>query len=144
MNGTPSAQPIDILRTGPHLGDDPGLFLIAGPLAMAGRVDGRHRETALGREAAGTGHDAGGLLVLPAAVSHQDQGANPGRAVRRPQHAGDLAEAGSEGEELFGDAVGRRLGSEAHCVSSLSGCLLRALPSDVKSITTDSACPPPG
>jgi hypothetical protein len=70
------------LRAGPHLGDDPVVFLISRPIAMAGRIDGRHRETALGCEAAGTRHDAGGLLVLAAAVSHQDPGGGSRR--RRP------------------------------------------------------------
>src|SRR5450755_1389736 len=93
---------------------------------MTRRIDGRDRETTLGCEAAAPGHDAGGLLVLPAAVSHQDQGTDTGGTIWRPQHAGNLTEGEREGEELFGDAAGRRLGGEAHSDSSLSGCLLRA------------------
>ena len=91
---------------------------------MAGHIDRRHGETTFGHESACTGHDAGGLLVLPAAVAHQDQGTSPNGAFWRPQHAGYL----TEGKELFNDAATRRLGDEAHSVSSLPGCLLRALP----------------
>jgi hypothetical protein len=102
------------LHAVPHLADEPVVLLGSRPVAMGGRVDGRHREPALGREAAGTRHDAGRLLVLAAAVSHQDQRAGTGGAVRRPQDAGDLTKGEGKGEELFGDAVGRRLGGEAH------------------------------
>ena len=38
----------------------------------------RYCEAALGRETAGSRHDAGGSLVLAAAVTHQDDGAGPG------------------------------------------------------------------
>jgi hypothetical protein len=103
---------------------DPVVLLILRPVAMAGHVDRRHREATFGHEAARTGHDAGGLLVLPTAVSHQDQRAGAYGTFRRPQHAGNL----TEGKELFAGAAGRRLRDEAHSVSSLSGCLLRALP----------------
>ena len=96
-------------HTGLVLGRDPVELLVRRPLAVVGRVDRGDREPAFGGEAARAGQDAGGLLVLPAAVSHQDQGTSAVVVFRRPQHAGDLA----EGEELFGDAVQRRLGDEA-------------------------------
>jgi hypothetical protein len=115
-------------RSGLHasliLGRDPAVVFILRPVAVAGYVRRHHGETTLGHEAVRQGHDAGGLLVLPAAVAHQDQGTSTGGTFRRPQHAGNL----TEGKELFADAAGRRLGDEAHSVSSLSGCLLRALP----------------
>ncbi|MEV0971360.1 transposase [Microtetraspora glauca] len=96
-------------HAGPHLGDDPVVFGGLGPVAVGWGVDGRHRETALGHQPEGAGHDARSLLVLSAAVSDEDQGT--GFSIfRRPQHAGDLA----EGEGSFGDAVGRRLRGEAH------------------------------
>jgi len=89
-------------HAGPHLARDPAEVLGLRPLAVVGHVDCSDRETALGDEAARAGQDAGGLLVLPAAVSHQDQGASPGGAFRRPQHTGYLA----EGKQLFNDAIG--------------------------------------
>ena len=97
---------------GPVLGRDPDELLVFRPVAMMGRVDRGDRETPLGGEAARAGRDAGGFLVLPAAVSHEDQGTSAGRVVRRPQHAGNLAES----EQLFGDAVRRRLTDESHSV----------------------------
>jgi hypothetical protein len=74
------------------------------------RIDRDHRETAGLDEVMRVGDEAGGLLVLAPAVSHQDQRTRAVEAFRCPQHAGDLV----EGEELFGDAVVRRLGAEAH------------------------------
>ena len=82
------------------------------PVAVAGRVDRGHRETALGREAARAGHDAGAFLCWPPPCPIRISGRGPGRAGWRPQHAGDVA----EGEELFADAVGRRRRDEAHSV----------------------------
>jgi hypothetical protein len=57
---------------------------------VAGRIECHYRETALGHEAAGASDDARGLLVLAAAVAHQNQRTGTGGVVRRPQHAGDL------------------------------------------------------
>ena len=96
------------------LGRDAVVLLIFGPVTMGGHVGRRHREPALGDEAERAGHDAGSLLVLAAAVSHQDQGASPGGAFWRPQHAGNI----TEGKELLKDAAGRRLGGEAHSVQA--------------------------
>jgi hypothetical protein len=79
---------------------------------VGGYIDRRRRETALGHEAACTGHDAGSLLVLAAAVSHQDERTSTGGTFRRPQHARNLA----EGKELFADAIRRCLRGEAHSV----------------------------
>ncbi|MEV0425142.1 hypothetical protein [Micromonospora sp. NPDC050495] len=96
-------------RPGSHarlvLGSDPVVLLVLRPIAMGGHIDGRDRETTFDHEAAGLGDHAGGLLVLATAVAHQDEGTGTGGIMRRPQHAGNLA----EGEELFKDAVGRRL-----------------------------------
>jgi len=50
----------------------------SGPVAVPGRVDGRHREAAGRHVAAGAGHQARGLLVLPAAMAQQHQGADTG------------------------------------------------------------------
>jgi hypothetical protein len=97
-------------RTGPVLGRDPVERLVGRSLAVVGHVDRGDREPAVGGEAAGASQDPGCFLVLPAAVSHQDQGTSAVGVFRRPQHAGDLAES----EELFGDAVQRCLGDEAH------------------------------
>jgi hypothetical protein len=118
------SQLLSGVRASLVLGRDPVVFLIYRPVAVAWHVDRRHRETILVHEPERRSHDAGGLLVLAAAVSHQDKGSRTGGAFWSPQHAGDL----TEGRELFGDAAGRRLEGEAHSVSSLSGCLLRALP----------------
>jgi hypothetical protein len=69
------------LRAGLHLGDDPGVFLTSRPVAVARRVDGDHRVTALGREAVGARHDAGSLLVprrCPIRISGRDPTAPSG------------------------------------------------------------------
>ena len=66
------------LHAGLVLGRDPAVLLILGPIAVAGHVRRHHRETALGHEAAREGHEAGSLLVLPAAVAHHDQGTGAG------------------------------------------------------------------
>jgi len=76
---------------------------------MAGHVDRRHREPALRHQATGTAQDIGGLFVLAAAVSHQDEGPSTGGAFRRPQHTGHAI----EDEDLFAGATGRRLRGEA-------------------------------
>ena len=59
-------------------GRDPGVLFVLRPVTVAGHVGRHHRETALGHEAAGEGHEAGSLLVLPAAVAHHDQGTGAG------------------------------------------------------------------
>jgi hypothetical protein len=95
-------------RSGLHasliLRRDPVVVRFRRPVAMAGHVDRCHGETMLGHEAARSRHNGGGLLVLPAAVAHQDQGARAGSTFWRPQDAGNL----SEGEDLLADAAGRR------------------------------------
>jgi hypothetical protein len=97
-------------RTGPVLARDPVERLVGRPLAVVGHVDRGDREPAVSGEAARASQDGGGLLVLPAAVSYQDQGTSAVGVFRRLQHAGDLVER----EELFGDAVQRCLGDKTH------------------------------
>src|SRR5262249_60484435 len=52
---------------------DPVVLLVLRSVAMARHVDRQGSEATLRYEAARPGQDSGRLLVLPAAVSHQDQ-----------------------------------------------------------------------
>jgi hypothetical protein len=57
---------------------EPLVVLGSRPVAVAGRVDGRHREAAGRHVAVAAGHQARDLLVLPAAMAKQHQGAATG------------------------------------------------------------------
>jgi hypothetical protein len=128
-DGLPGQQGVDgrgrlgrILTGGhtcPHVARELDELLGFRPVAVVGGVDRGDGETPFGGEPVRAGQNAGGLLVLAAAVSHQDQRAGAGGVLRREQDAGDLA----EGEGLFGDAVGRHLRgqAEAHGVSKPFG-----------------------
>jgi hypothetical protein len=65
-------------RPCPDLGCEPLVLLGSGPVAVPGRVDGRHREAAGRHVAARSGHQARGLLVLAATMAKQHQGAAVG------------------------------------------------------------------
>jgi hypothetical protein len=102
----------------------------ARPVAVTGRVDDGDVEAAAGHEEPGAAGHRRMLLVVAAAVGHQDQGCAIGRAgSRRPEDAGDAA----HDEVAFDHAVRRRLGGElqrAHrcCLSGVPCC--RGAPGD--------------
>jgi hypothetical protein len=52
-----------------------------------------HGEPAFGGEPGRAGGDGGSLIVLTAAVAHQDQGTRAGLVLRRPQDTGDVIDA---------------------------------------------------
>jgi hypothetical protein len=79
------------VHAGLVLGGDPRILLVPGPAAVAGTSSAATAKPP-SPEAARMGRDVRGFLVLAAAVTHQDQGTGTLRAVRRPQHAGKLAE----------------------------------------------------
>jgi hypothetical protein len=57
---------------------EPLVLLGSSPVAVSGRVDGRHREPAGRHIAVRAGHQARGLLVLAAAMARQHQRAATG------------------------------------------------------------------
>jgi hypothetical protein len=71
-DGLACSQPL------PHACCEPLVLLGSWPVAVPGRVDGRHREAAGRHVAVGAGHQARNLLVLPAAMAQQHQGAAAG------------------------------------------------------------------
>ena len=80
-------------------------------------------EAAAGHQALGAAGHRRVLLVVAAAVGHQDQGCRPGSGGRGPEDAGDLA----HGEVAFEHAVRHRLGDELQrmhrsCLSGVPCC----------------------
>jgi DNA-binding CsgD family transcriptional regulator len=80
----------------------------ARPLAVSGRVDGRHVESVADDRLPSALDQSAGALVQAAAVTHEQQRRARGARGRRPQNAGDLAEE----EAAVLDGTVRRLRGE--------------------------------
>jgi hypothetical protein len=112
------------LHAGSHLGDEPVVFLISRTVAMGGRIDGGHRETALG-----CSYRPGG--ALPEATGGHASIASAGHIGVTPHPNASLIRArlhraaGFGGEPMVSQYTSDRLAEAAASSCTMSEALIK-------------------